>query len=263
MLKVRVLGCGDSLGTPILGCKCKICLDPREKNKRSRPSIAVFSGAGWFVIDSAPDFRYQTRGLSFDNFLGACFTHAHADHVLGLEELRGPSYVSGRTFTIWASKETLLEIYSRFHYRVSYLKKVKAQRPWDEIKAIEIKHFEKFLLADLEILPILLGHGSIPVTGFKIRNFAYCIDANFIPSESAQMLKNIDTLVLGSLWHKKEGLPPHDKHFTVEEAIQVAEELGVRRLYLSHLSHLVDYYEHSKALPDWVEFCYDGLEIEI
>lgn len=260
---VKVLGSGDSLGCPILSCGCMVCASDEPRNKRSRPSVAVFDDQSWFLIDCSPDLKTQTATFDYSNFQGALITHPHADHILGIEDLRGPAYVQKSTFKIYGSRDTLLEVYSRFMYRVSYLKKQNVQRPWDDVEAHEIEYFKPFKIGNFVVKPVLLYHGDMRVTGYKINDFAYCIDANSITEETIAELNGVQKLLLGAIWSDEVGPKTHDKHFTIEQAIELARSLNVGHLYLSHLSHLVDYPSQASKLPSWVSLCYDGMEIPI
>ncbi len=262
--KVRVLGCGDSLGVPRLGCYCNVCSSGLDKNRRTRSSVAIFFDSGWFIIDATPDLKNQLLPLKVDynKFLGVLFSHPHADHILGIEDLRSISLSLRKELSIYASHETLIEIYSRFFYRVSYIRKKVNALPWENLNSIRINYGEVFTLDGVNIVPFFAYHGDIKVTGFRIHDFAYLPDCKILPDESRILLKNVQTLILGALWSKNKAEIMNPKHLTVEEAVELGEELKVERLYLTHLSHKVDYYEDMKMLPNWVEFCYDGLEIE-
>jgi len=251
---LTLLGTGTSMGVPMIGCDCPVCTSGDPKNQRTRSGAAVRTSAGCFLIDTSPELRLQLirEGISLAE--AVIFTHAHADHILGLDDLRMFGYKLKRPVALYcepAVEQTLRETFS-----YAFREKTAADqhsRPSLEFRTIGLEAFD---LLGVCIHPFRLLHGRTPVLGFRIGDVAYATDCNAIPDASWPYLEGLDTLVLDALWDQ-----PHATHFSVPEALEVIERVRPRQAYLTHLSHQLDYAQTNARLPDNVELSYDGLRI--
>jgi phosphoribosyl 1,2-cyclic phosphate phosphodiesterase len=212
------------------------------------------------LVDCGPDFRQQFFRFQIHPIEAVLITHGHSDHFLGLEDLRGYLYSQKLNLPIFAHSNTIYDISATFHFKVSNLAKDKPL--WDTLNLIEFEYFKEIILNDLVLIPFPLVHGSTIVTGFRVGNFAFCCDANAIPEESKKVIAGSEVLVLGVLSKPVWDRVYEKKHFYTEAAMEEARNLGVKKLYLSHLGHDIPY-ETVNSLPSWVHLFYDGLEIEV
>jgi len=253
-MKLTILGSGTSTGIPLPGCDCEVCRSPNPKNSRLRTSAAITLPSGEvIVIDTTPDFRQQVLRADIRRLDAVLYTHAHADHILGLDDLRAYNYVQRRSVHCWATDDTLKHIKHIFNY--VFGKAGESSRPLVDMHTL--KHFEPLHLFGAEIIPFSLLHGHTEVTGFKIGDLAYATDCNQVPERSAQLLTSIKTLVLDGIRHEK-----HPTHFTIDEAIEFSRLVGAQRTILIHFTHSVEHGKVSASLPAGIELAYDGLEIE-
>ena len=184
------------------------------------------------------------------------FTHAHADHILGLDDLRGFYFINKAPIPCYATKETFKDIEKIFSYIINPSSEYEGGLI-AKLSLNEISTRVDFTINELKITPFNLKHGSMNVTGFKFGNLAYATDCNFIPTDSSSLIENIDYLILDGLRYEA-----HKTHFTITEAIEVSEQLKVKNTYFTHLTHSIEYESESNKLPSNKKFCYDGMEIE-
>lgn len=254
---LTILGCGTSTGVPIPGCPCKVCTSTNPRNRRDRTSalISVENGPN-ILIDATPDLRQQALAYNIHSLDAVLFTHAHADHILGVDDLRVFNFISRKALPCYCEKGTLDGIQRCFRYLFerdpNYEGGMLAELDFQLITPLN--PFE----AGIEFFPFRLHHGSMDVTGYRFGNAAYATDCNAIPAESLAHLHGLDLLILDGLRYK-----PHPTHFTIPRAIEVAEELGAKRTVLIHMTHSVDYEATSVTLPSNVELAYDGMKIPI
>ena len=255
---LQILGCGTSTGVPIPGCECAVCLSPDPKNSRTRTSALIRLDDGRnILIDASTDLRQQALRWGIKRVDAVLFTHAHADHILGTDDLRCFNFILKKAIPCYGTAETLTALTRAFEYIF------KPDPEWEggllpQLELNEIRHNEPFRLFEIEFLPFLLSHGKSNVTGFRFNNAAYATDCNGIPLQSTDKLKNLEVFVLDALRYEK-----HSTHFTIKEACEVSKSLAAKRTYLVHMTHSVDYSEGSKSLPFGIEFAYDGLQIKI
>ena len=257
--QLEILGCGPSPGTPVIGCPCAVCTSTEPKNKRLRTSARIILDANSpsshnILIDTSPDLRQQALRSAFSEIEAVLFTHAHADHILGLEELRGFFFKSQKAMPVYLSAETLTEIKKVFHYIFSPAPEYKGTLPLLDLHRFEAH--DQFSVANTKIRTFTVEHGHLNVSAFRIGNLSYVTDVKAIPTAARTAITGSEVLVLGALGEK-----PHPSHLSINEAITIAEELGVKSLYLTHLGHTVDYNLKQNQLPSWVKLCYDGLMI--
>lgn len=266
---VKILGVGTSTGVPLPGCRCSICLSSHPRNKRLRSSIAFkIDGATtptdesrYIVVDTTPDFRYQCLRAEISRVDAVVYTHHHADHIFGLDDLRSFNFSCKTRIPLYAAAETARDIRFRFNYAFDPAERTKFSTP-PQLELQEIRPFEPIDLCGIRLLPLAIGHGDLSILGFKVGDFAYITDCNSIPDETLKHLVGIDTIILDALRHR-----PHGAHFTVEEALQQLEAIKPRKSYLTHLSHELDYDETNRLLSENtaldVELAYDMLEFEL
>jgi phosphoribosyl 1,2-cyclic phosphate phosphodiesterase len=253
MMRVTFLGTGTSQGVPMIGCTCGVCLSLDSRDKRLRTSIKIETSEVTLVIDSGPDFRQQMLTSKTAQLHAVVFTHEHKDHIAGLDDIRAFNYFQKEPMHVYCDKRVETALRREFHYAFNELKYPGA--PDIQIHAINAS--EDFRIGDLTITPIEVMHYKLPVLGFRINDFVYITDANFISEKEKEKLKNCKALVLNAL--RKE---PHISHFTLNEAIQLAQDVQAPLTYFTHISHQLGCYaEVSEALPESMHLAYDGLEL--
>ncbi|MBK6834622.1 MAG: MBL fold metallo-hydrolase [Bacteroidetes bacterium] len=253
-MKVTFLGTGTSQGVPIIACDCDVCVSGNEKDKRLRSSILIEDQGSTFVIDSGPDFRQQLLRAKTKNLDAVIFTHEHKDHIAGLDEVKAFNYLHKKRVDVWADKNVEAAIRREFAYIFS-------DEKYPGIPEIDLHEIgnEPFTINKTTFIPIDVLHYRLPVKAFRINNFAYVTDANHIADHEKEKLKGLDYLVLNALRREK-----HISHFTLQEAIELSQELGAKQTYFTHLSHQLGKHDDvSKELPTNICLAFDGLQIEI
>lgn len=251
-----ILGSGTSMGVPTIGCECGVCTSNDPKNQRYRTSIMVTTADGTnIVFDTAPEFRLQMLREGVRRVENIIYTHTHADHCHGFDDLRGLYFGQQSPVTCHLKKVDLEELRDRFSYAFEergYL----GEKPQIHLQEIGL---DQFNINGLEIDPVLLPHGGYETLGFRIGRFAYATDFKFFPSECIDRWKGkVDVMIASGLRHRA-----HSTHSTIGETIELFAKLGVRHGVITHLSHEVDYTSHSKELPPNVVFAYDGLRVDL
>jgi phosphoribosyl 1,2-cyclic phosphate phosphodiesterase len=249
---VTFLGTGTSTGVPMIGCGCAVCRSEDLRDKRLRPSILIRTPEGNLLVDTGPDLRYQLLRSGVSRVEAVLFTHTHADHVLGLDDIRQINHLQDMEMPLYGS--SLTEIKRVFDYCFKETQKGGGK---PRLTLHEFAPYIKLALCGLDIEPLWHLHGRMPVNSFVFGSrFAYVTDVSAIPWRTWDALKGIDTLVLGTVRHE-----PHSTHLSVGQAIAVARELGARQTYLTHLSHHLGHAETERALPPGVALAYDGLTV--
>lgn len=253
-VKITFLGTGTSQGVPIIACECEVCTSGDKRDNRLRSSILVETETTRFIIDAGPDFRQQLLREKVKRLDAVVFTHEHKDHIAGLDEVKAFNFINKMVMPVYATKRVQQALHREFAYIFS-------EEKYPGIPEINVIDFdnEPFYIGNVLLQPINVLHYKLPVKGFRINDFAYITDANFISTEEKAKLKNLNVLVLNAL--RRE---PHISHFTFEEAIELVKELKPRKAYLTHISHqLGTHAEVSKELPDNIELAVDGLQLII
>jgi phosphoribosyl 1,2-cyclic phosphate phosphodiesterase len=242
-MKITFLGSGTSVGVPRIACNCPVCRSEDPKNKRLRCSI---------LVDTTPDLRTQALHYNIAKVDAVLFTHGHADHLHGLDDVRIYCYQRDTPLPCYGDEFTLERIHRVFDY--AFNSPYKHALPQLDLQLIE----NRFELFGLEIEPVTVYHGKMPVLGFRFGSFAYVTDCSSIPDESMAKLQNLDILVLDALRYKE-----HPTHFSVDQALAAINDLQPRQAYLTHIAHELDHHATNAALPSHVELAYDGLVLEI
>lgn len=254
LMKISFLGTGTSQGVPVIGCKCRVCDSLNPKDKRLRSSVMIETQGKRFVIDTGPDFRQQMLREKIDWIDAVVYTHDHRDHVAGLDDIRALNFIMKQSMDLYASEQVQKGIRGQFGY--IFKEKKYPGIPEITFHTIENKPFE---IAGVEFMPILVKHMYLSVFGFRIGNFAYITDANFISEMEKKKMYGAEVLVLNALRHEQ-----HPSHFTFDEAITLINELKPKTAYLIHMSHQLGLHEEvEENLPENIRLAFDGLHITI
>lgn len=253
-MKITFLGTGTSQGIPIIGSNHPVCLSSNPKDKRLRVSVLIQWENISYVIDCGPDFRQQMLKANCNDIDGVVFTHEHADHTAGLDDIR-PFFFRQGAIPIYAHKRVLNELRKRF----AYIFESKNKYPGvPSVIEHEIKN-ENFLLKNIKVLPINGFHHKLQVFGYRFKNFAYLTDMKTISEEELMKLQGLDVLVLNAL--REEA---HISHFNLSEALAIVSKLKPKKAYLTHVSHLLGFHDEvEKKLPENVFLAYDGLILNL
>ena len=253
-MKITFLGTGTSQGIPIIGSDHPVCLSEDSKDKRLRVSILVEWNDYTFVVDCGPDFRQQMLRAKVSKIDGIIFTHEHADHTMGLDDIR-PFFFKQGDIDLYAHKRVFKSLEKRFDYIFTTENKYPGV---PSVTSIEVKN-EPFLLGDLNVVPIDGLHYKLQVFGYRFHNFAYLTDMKTIADEEVDKLRNLDVLVINALRIK-----PHMSHFNLEEALDFIKRVKPKRAYLTHVSHYLGFHKDvQQNLPENVFLAYDNLQITI
>ena len=251
---VTLLGTGTSSGVPLIGCECPVCRSVDFRDKRLRSSVHVRVAGKSFVIDTGPDFRQQVLRLGLLNLDAVLFTHEHKDHTAGLDEVRAYNFRSGQDMPVYGRANVLRQLEQEFSYIFAEFKYPGVPR----INAYAITN-EPFELQGVPIIPIDVLHHQLPVFGYRIGDFTYLTDLNYISDQELEKVAGTRVLVLDAL--RRE---PHLSHFSLDQSLALIECIRPERTYLTHISHQMGLHREVNAiLPDGVELGYDGLQIHL
>ena len=254
MFDITILGSGTSSGVPFIGCNCEVCTSINPKDKRLRTSIKIVSPTTTGVIDTTPDFRYQMLRTNTTHIDAVVFTHPHRDHYAGLDDIRPFNYFSKKSMHIYANDITQVAIKRDFYY--AFEKDKDAGLPEMILHTIEK---ESFTIGDIPFIPIHVMHRDMPVLGFRIGDFTYITDANFIPEQEMEKIKGSKVLILNALRKEK-----HPTHYNLEQALEVVGKLNIPSVYFTHFSHQIGLHDQMEAsLPAGIKLAYDGMQISI
>ena len=253
-MKFTFLGTGTSQGVPIIACQCPICLSSNPKDNRLRSSLLIQTQDGNLVIDSGPDFRQQMLRNKVADLRALLFTHGHKDHTAGMDDIRAFNYILQKPIDIYADNTTIQVLKKDFDYAFS-------DKKYPGVPELEIHEItnQRFSIDQTLITPIEVLHYKLPVYGFRINDLTYITDANYISETEKNKIKGSRILVLNAL--RKE---PHISHFSLSEAIALAQEIGAQQTYFTHISHQLGLHDEVQSqLPENIYLAYDGLTIEI
>lgn len=251
-MKITILGSGTSTGVPMVGCHCQVCESHDPHDKRTRASILVECGGRRILVDTSTDLRHQALREKITQIDAVLFTHSHADHIHGIDDLRGFHFIHRRIIPCYGSPETMGKITASFSYIFEGLCS-EGYSPLLEPFSVEAE----FELFGCKVLPVPILHGAFNATGYRFGNAAYLTDCSRIPEASMPLLQGLDLLILDALRYS-----PHPNHFNIEAALEVVQALAPGRTILTHLTHEV-HHKDGKRLPAGVEFAYDGMVIEL
>ncbi len=254
-LRITVLGSGTSVGVPTIGCECRVCRSTDPRDKRLRPSILVSYGGHNVLIDTTPDFRAQALRAGFRTLDAVLYTHAHADHIMGLDDVRPFNYGRPDRIPLYAPPDALQAIQRMFRYVFESTNHHAGGVPRVELFPLDSAGVDLF---GLRFQPVPLLHGPRPIVGYRFGRAAYLTDHSDIPSESVPLLGDLDVLFLDALRRQ-----PHPTHSTVERSLQWVEQLRPRRAFFTHICHDLPHEETNRTFPPHVRLAYDGLEIEV
>lgn len=257
-VKVTLLGTGTSTGIPVIGCSCRVCLSEDPRDNRLRCSCLVETEGLTLLIDAGPDFRTQAIRAQIKQIDAVLITHHHFDHIAGLDDLRPFFFKNNVAIPCYAHSDTTENLKDRFPY-------IFKDKSYPGVANLDLHEINgPFSLSgrynqntSTQVTPINAFHGSMPVLGFRIGNFAYITDTNHIPDSSLPLLNDLEVLVIDALRHK-----PHRSHYSIAEAIEVSNKIKPKYTYFTHMTHGLMHAEEDELLPNTFSFAYDGLVVE-
>ncbi len=251
-----VLGSGTSFGVPVIGCDCPVCTSQDPRDRRTRTAALVeLDGGPRLLIDTPPELRLQLTRCGARGVDAVLYTHEHADHVHGIDDLRALSVRRGR-LPVYGPAETIELLELRFPYIFDAAVAPPPGSSKPELAAQAIEPYEEVVVAGVPVLPVEADHGGTRVFGYRIGPVAYLTDAKALPQETVQRLEGVEVLVLNALFEK-----PHPTHLSIPEAVEVSRAIGARRTFLTHLTHRHSHAQLEERLPEGVSPAYDGLEV--
>lgn len=252
MPELIFLGTGTSSGVPVIGCKCRVCtsIDPRDNRLRTSALYRTDKGTQ-VLLDVGPDFRIQSLKFNITRADGILITHAHQDHIGGLDEVRQLNFIMKKKMEIYGNERALEEIRQRFDYIFKPTQEG-GGKPRLNLNRVE----GPFRVLEQEVVPVPVFHGEIPILGYRIGGLSYITDASSIPDDSMKLLEGTEILVINALRPE-----PHPTHFSLNEALEISGKIGARKTFFVHMTHQFLHGEDGKKLPDGVFFANDGLSV--
>ena len=252
-VELTFLGTGTSAGVPMIGCHCDVCTSTDPHDRRTRPSVLIAAGGASVLVDTTPELRLQALANGVERVDAVVFTHAHADHIMGLDDVRRFNTIKEGPLDVWADERTHATLDRCFGYAF--------REPPPELKVYRPNLVRRTIEGPFQIgaarwTPVPLLHGDLPVLGFRVGRLAYCTDVSEIPESSFALLEGLDVLVLDALQYKK-----HVTHFSVEQAMDAARRIGAGQTWFTHIAHALAHEETNKLLPDGMRLAHDGLTV--
>ena len=258
-MRLTFLGTGTSFGVPQVGCRCAVCQSPDPRDTRSRVGALVESDGGTrLLIDTPPELRLQLIANGVDRLDAVLFTHEHADHTHGVDDIRAISNRRAAPLPMYGPAETLRRLEDRFPYIFNEAMRVLPGTTKPEGKAIPLEPGKTVRIGDVDVTPVVVPHGFVTVFAYRIGDLAYVTDAKTVPPEAVQVLRGAKVLVINALFRTD-----HPSHLSIPEAVQVAREIGAERTYLTHLTHDNFHADLEAELPRDVQPAFDGLTVKI
>ncbi len=252
-LTLTILGSGTSTGVPVIGCSCAVCLSGDQRNQRSRCSALLSYRGHNILIDTATDLRQQMLREGICHIDAVLYTHEHADHLHGIDDLRVFTLRGEPAIPLYGAASTLEKIRNNFAYIFD-----PTSEPGYTPQLITCPITDTFNLFGLNFVPVPLLHGSMDVFGYRIGPLAYLTDCNGIPETSVKLLNGVEFLIIDGLRIK-----PHRTHFNIQQAVAVAKKIGAKNTWLTHLSHEIDHQKHERELPPGIGLAFDGQQLEV
>ena len=253
-MQALFLGTGSSVGVPMIGCRCAVCLSPDRRNHRTRSSLLVTVGGKNILVDTSPDLRIQALRHGLDRVDAVIYTHAHADHVLGLDELRTFNFIQGGEIPIYAPSRVLDKVRAMFSYAFSEVNREGVTRPDLVPHALDGPR-EIF---GLPVRPFLVEHGPTRNAALRLGDLVYLTDCNAVLPEGKEVMKGARTMVVGVVRYE-----PHISHFGLDQALAEIREVGPESAYITHISHRMDHATLESQLPPGIRPAYDGLRFSL
>ena len=254
-MRITFLGTGTSSGIPAIGCDCATCRSDDPRDQRWRPSIAIELGDGTTVlVDAATDLRAQALKFGLRRIDAILFTHSHADHVLGLDEVRRYNHIQRAPIPCYGDAKTIADVRRMF----AYIFESAEQKGGGLPQLVTFPLVGPFCLGRATVVPVPIQHGRRPIFGFRVGAFAYLTDCSAIPDTSWPLLDEVDVLVIDALRPR-----PHPTHFSVDEAVEATRRIGPSRAYFTHMCHDLPHAATCARLPDRIELAYDGLILTV
>ncbi len=253
-MKVTFLGTGTSQGVPVIACPCPVCMSADKKDKRLRTSVFIEEQDKKIVIDTGPDFRQQMLTANIKELDAILYTHDHKDHIAGLDDVRAFNFILQRPVDVFLEERVKPAIKREFSY-------IFAENKYPGLPQINLNTIDDFSfeVSGIKVTPIRAFHYKLPVLGFRIRDFTYITDANYLPEEEKEKIIGSQFIVVNALRKQK-----HISHFSLPEAVKLINEFGPRRGFITHISHQMGLHEEvQKELPPNIRLAYDGLVLDI
>ena len=258
-MRVTLLGTGTSFGVPQIGCRCPTCTSSDPRDRRTRTAALVETGGKRLLIDTPPELRLQLVAANVDHVDAVLFTHGHADHVHGIDDLRALSIrLNGAMLPAYGSRVTMAELVAKFPYIFDPSIVVPLGTSKPELSANILEAGTRVAIAGIPVLPLALPHGAHEVFGYRVGPFAYLTDVKVIPAAVIELLEDLEVLVLNALLSR-----PHPLHLSIPEAIAAAQRVGARRTFFTHLTHEYTHAALAAQLPAGIAPAYDGLVIDL
>jgi phosphoribosyl 1,2-cyclic phosphate phosphodiesterase len=252
-IELLFLGTGTSAGVPMIGCHCPVCDSDDPRDKRTRPSVLISSGNTCVLVDVTPELRLQCVANRVDAIDAVVLTHAHADHIMGMDDLRRFNAIKNGPLDVWADEPTHTAVTRCFGYGFAEPDpKSKLFRPQLVRQMID----GPFSIGPMHWTPIRLFHGSMPILGFRVGRVAYCTDVNLIPPESYRLLEDLDVLVLDALTRNT-----HATHFSLDQAVAESMKIKAKKTYFTHVAHGLGHAATNAQLPEGIALAHDGLRV--